>query len=90
MTGEVVAGDVAAQADRVLHNIKNILDDCGATLNDVVKTTIYLSDMEDFKAVNEVYANFFHTDPPARATVEVSRLPKDVRLEIEAIAWMES
>ena len=89
VTGSVVEGDIAAQVDRVIHNIKNILDDCGATLSDVVKTTIFLVDMNDFQAVNEVYATFFHTDPPARATVQVSRLPRDVRVEIEAIAWVE-
>lgn len=86
-TGEIVPGDTAAQADRVLHNIRNILDDSGATLHDVVKTTIYLADMDDFAAVNEVYARYFESEPPARATVQVSRLPKDVRVEIEAIAW---
>ena len=86
-TGEIVQGDTAAQADRVLHNIRNILDDSGATLHDVVKTTIYLADMDDFAAVNEVYARYFDSEPPARATVQVSRLPKDVRVEIEAVAW---
>jgi 2-iminobutanoate/2-iminopropanoate deaminase len=86
-TGEIVQGDTAAQADRVLHNIRNILDDSGATLHDVVKTTIYLADMDDFAAVNEVYARYFDSEPPARATVQVSRLPTDVRVEIEAIAW---
>lgn len=87
-TGEVVQGDTAAQAERVLHNIRNILDDSGAALQDVVKTTVFLVDLSDFAAVNEVYGNFFHTEPPARAAVEVSRLPKDVRVEIEAVAWV--
>ncbi|MCX6374441.1 MAG: RidA family protein [Armatimonadetes bacterium] len=86
-TGEIVQGDTAAQADRVLHNIRNIIEDSGATLRDVVKTTIYLADMDDFAAVNEVYARYFNSEPPARATVQVSRLPKDVRVEIEAVAW---
>jgi 2-iminobutanoate/2-iminopropanoate deaminase len=86
-TGEIVQGDTAAQTDRVLHNIRNIIEDSGATLHDVVKTTIYLADMDDFAAVNEVYARYFDSEPPARATVQVSRLPKDVRVEIEAIAW---
>jgi len=86
-TGEIVQGDTAAQADRVLHNIRNIIEDSGATLHDVVKTTIYLADMDDFAAVNEVYARYFDSEPPARATVQVSRLPKDVRVEIEAVAW---
>ena len=87
-TGEIVQGDTAAQADRVLHNIRNILDDSGATLHDVVKTTIYLADMDDFAAVNEVYAGYFDSEPPARATVQVARLPKDVLIEIEAIAFL--
>ena len=87
-TGEVVQGDVAAQADRVLQNIRAIVDDSGATLHDVVKTTIFLADMNDFAVVNEVYGQYFHTEPPARATVEVARLPKDVRVEIEAVAWI--
>ena len=86
-TGEIVQGDTAAQADRVLHNIRNIIEDSGATLHDVVKTTIYLADMDDFAAVNEVYARYFDSEPPARATVQVARLPKDVRVEIEAVAW---
>ncbi len=87
-TGEVVQGDTAAQAERVLHNIRNILDDSGATLQDVVKATVFLVDLNDFAAVNDVYGSFFHTEPPARAAVEVSRLPKDVRVEIEAVAWV--
>jgi len=87
-TGEVVQGETAAQADRVLRNIRGILDDSGATLQDVVKTTIFLVDMNDFAAVNEVYGRYFATEPPARTTVQVSRLPKDVRIEIEAIAHL--
>lgn len=87
-TNELVEGDTVVQADRVLRNIRGILDDSGATLQDVVKTTIYLADMNDFAAVNEVYGTYFDTDPPARATVQVARLPKDVRIEIEAIAWL--
>jgi len=87
-TGEVVQGETAAQADRVLRNIRGILDDSGATLQDVVKTTIFLVDMNDFAAVNEAYGRYFATEPPARTTVQVSRLPKDVRIEIEAIAHL--
>lgn len=87
-TGEIVQGDISAQTDRVLHNIRNIIEDSGATLHDVVKTTIYLADMDFFAAVNEVYAGYFDTEPPARATVQVSRLPKDVLVEIDAIAWI--
>lgn len=84
--GEIVNGDTAAQADRVLQNIQAILEDSGLTLQDVVKATIFLVDLNDFGAVNDVYARYFSEDPPARATVEVSRLPKGVKIEIEAIA----
>ena len=87
-TGEIVPGGISAQADRALHNIRNIIADSGATLYDVVKTTIYLADMDDFAAVNEVYAGYFDSEPPARATVQVARLPKDVLIEIEAIAFL--
>ena len=89
-TGRVVPGDADVQADRVLQNIRNILEDSGASLEGVVKTTIFLADMNDFAVVNEVYARYFDLEPPARATVEVSRLPKDVRIEIEAVAWLGS
>lgn len=87
-TNQIVEGDAAIQTDRVLRSIRGILDDSGATLQDVVRTTIYLTDMEDFAKVNEVYARYFPTEPPARVTVQVSRLPKDVRIEIDAIAWL--
>ena len=87
-TNEIVQVDAATQTDRVLRSIRGILDDSGGTLQDIVKTTVYLVDMDDFPAVNEVYAKYFPTEPPARVTVQVSRLPKDVRVEIEAIAWL--
>ena len=87
-TGQVVQGDVAAQAERVLLNIRNIVDDSGATMQDIVRTTVFLKDMNEFATVNEVYGKFFSTEPPARVTVEVCRLPKDVRIEIEAVAWI--
>lgn len=87
-TGEIVGSTTAEQADRVLRSIRCIVEDSGASLNDVVKTTIFLVDMNDFAAVNEVYANYFTGETPARATVQVSRLPKDVRVEIEAIAYL--
>lgn len=87
-SGEIVDGDVAQQTDRVMRNIRAILDDSGGTLEDVVKTTIFLADMNDFAAVNEVYGRYFSSEPPARATVQVARLPKDVRVEIEATAWV--
>lgn len=85
-TMEVVGDDVAAQTDRVLRNLQAILQEAGAGLDAVLKTTVYLADMEDFAAMNGVYGEFFGTHRPARSTVEVSRLPKDVRVEIDAIA----
>lgn len=86
-TLELFGGSAADQARLVLSNLKAVLAAEGASTNDVVKTTIFLSNMEDFAKVNEVYASFFGDHRPARATVEVSRLPKDVSVEIEAIAW---
>ncbi len=87
-TNEIVNGSSAVQAERVLRNIRSILEDSGAALEDVVKTTLFLADMNDFAEVNEVYAKYFPIEAPARSTVQVSRLPKDVRVEIEAIAWL--
>lgn len=86
-TNALVAGDVAAQTERVLKNLEAILHAAGASLGQVVKTTVYLADLNDFAAMNEVYGRFFPEEPPARATVECSRLPRDVRVEIDAIAW---
>ncbi len=88
-TGQVVAGDVVAQTERVLDNLAAVLQAAGVGLDAVVKTTIFLVDMNEFAAVNEVYGKRFKTAPPARATVEVSRLPKDVRVEIDAIAVLD-
>jgi 2-iminobutanoate/2-iminopropanoate deaminase len=86
-TMELVGGDdVAAQTERVMWNLSQILAAAGAGLETVVKTTVYLADMNDFAAMNEVYGRYFETDRPARSTVEVSRLPKDARVEIDAIA----
>jgi 2-iminobutanoate/2-iminopropanoate deaminase len=85
-TGQVTGEEVAAQTERVLLNLKAVLEAAGLSLGHVVKTTVFLKSMEDFPAMNEVYGRFFPADPPARATVEVSRLPKDVRVEIEAVA----
>jgi 2-iminobutanoate/2-iminopropanoate deaminase len=86
-TGEVVgSGDVREQADQVLRNLAEVLSAAGASLSAVVKTTIYLTDLQDFGPVNEVYARYFPKDPPARATVQVSGLPRGVQVEIEAIA----
>ena len=86
-TGAVVGeGDVAAQTRRALDNLGAVLEAGGASFDSVVKTTIFLADMADFGTVNEIYGERFKTAPPARATVEVARLPKDVRVEIDAIA----
>ncbi len=87
-TGQVVGSDVATQTERVLENLRGILEAAGSGLFQIVKTTVYLKNMEDFPAMNEVYAKYCPVDPPARATVEVSRLPKDVLVEIECIAHM--
>jgi 2-iminobutanoate/2-iminopropanoate deaminase len=86
-TGEMVgAGDVRLQTDRVLQNLGAVLTAGGASFASVVKTTIYLADLQDFGAVNEVYARYFTADPPARATVEVAGLPKGALVEIDAVA----
>ena len=85
-TGQVAPGATSEQAKRVLENLSAVLVAAGSSLEKVVKTTIYLADMNDFAAVNEVYACYFATDPPARATVGVCRLPKDVMIEVDAIA----
>ena len=85
-TSQVVEGDVAAQTERVLKNLAAILEAAGASLGQVLKTTVYLRDLNDFGKMNEVYARFFSEQPPARATVQVARLPRDVSVEIEAVA----
>lgn len=85
-TGELVAGDVAEQVDRVMQNLAAVLEAAGSGLDRMLKVTIFLADMNDFAVVNEVYGRYVADPPPARATVEVSRLPKDVAVEIEAIA----
>jgi 2-iminobutanoate/2-iminopropanoate deaminase len=85
-TGLIVQAEVAAQTDRVLQNLKAILTAAGTSLDNVVKTTVFLKSMGDFAAMNEVYARFWKKAPPARSTVEVSRLPKDVLVEIDVIA----
>ena len=83
--GAVVEGDIALQTRQVLTNLKQLLAASGSSLARVVKTTVFLADMHEFKAMNEVYAEFFPSAPPARSTVQVARLPRDVRVEIEAI-----
>lgn len=85
-SGSVVAGGIKEQTRRVLQNLSAILDASGSSLASVVKTTVFLADMNDFAAMNEVYATFFASRPPARTTVQVARLPRDVKVEIEAIA----
>jgi 2-iminobutanoate/2-iminopropanoate deaminase len=83
---KVVDGDVAAQTERVMQNLGAVLEAAGTSLSRVVKTTVYLADMNDFAAMNEVYGRAFGEHKPARSTVEVARLPKDVRVEIDVIA----
>src|SRR5271156_1459703 len=85
-TQQVVAGDVAAQTDRVLRNLSEILEAAGSGLGKVVRSTVFLKDMNDFAAMNQVYAKYFASAPPARSTVEVARLPRDVMVEIDVIA----
>lgn len=85
-TGEFVSDDVAEQTSQVLTNLSAVLEAAGTSLNNVVKTTVFLADMNDFTAMNEVYAEFFSDNKPARATVQAARLPKDARVEIECIA----
>ncbi len=85
-TQQVITGDIAAQTDLVLKNLANILNAAGSGLEKVIKTTVYLKNMSEFTAMNEVYGRHFTENPPARSTVEVARLPKDVLVEIDAVA----
>jgi 2-iminobutanoate/2-iminopropanoate deaminase len=85
-TGEFVGAGITAQTERVLENVRGILEAAGSNLHHVVKTTVFLKDMNEFAAMNEVYARFFSIAPPARSTVQVARLPKDAAVEIEVIA----
>jgi 2-iminobutanoate/2-iminopropanoate deaminase len=85
-TGQLVDGDVGVQARQVLENLKAVLAAAGANMNDVVKTTVFLKDMDDFTVMNEVYAEYFSDAPPARSTVAVARLPRDAKVEIEVVA----
>lgn len=85
-TGQIIEGDIARQTARVFENLKAIVEAAGSSLEKVVKTTVYLKDMNDFAAMNEVYGRYLSADPPARSTVEVARLPRDVRVEIDLIA----
>ncbi|HLK34217.1 MAG TPA: RidA family protein [Terriglobales bacterium] len=85
-TSQIISGDVAAQTERVLKNLEAILKAAGTGLENVVRTTVFLKNMGDFAAMNEVYGRFWKSAPPARSTVEVARLPKDVAVEIDVIA----
>ena len=85
-TGDIVQGGIEAQTERVIKNIEAILDESGLTLENVVKTTVYMANLADFAAMNQVYGHLFPVDAPARATIQVARLPKDALVEIEAIA----
>ena len=89
-TGQLVPGDITAQTERVLENIKAVLEAAGASFDSVLKTTVFLKDMNDFPKMNEVYARYFPSDAPARSTVQAARLPRDVMVEIEAIAAAEA
>jgi 2-iminobutanoate/2-iminopropanoate deaminase len=88
-TGEFVAGGITEQTEQVMRNVSAILEAAGAGLQQVVKTTVFLADMDDFTAMNEVYGRYFGDNPPARATVQAARLPRDARVEIEAIAILD-
>jgi 2-iminobutanoate/2-iminopropanoate deaminase len=85
-TGQIVEGDIAMQTERVFENLKAVLDGCGASFASVLKTTVYLKDMADFPKMNEVYARYLGENSPARSTVQAARLPRDVSVEIDAIA----
>ena len=82
----IVEGGIREQTERVMNNLKAVLEAAGSSFDQVVKTTVFLADMDDFSAMNEVYGRFFGETPPARSTVQVSRLPRDVRVEIDVIA----
>ncbi len=88
-SGEVQLGDVESQTHLVMQNLKAILTASGGSFDSIVKCTIYLKDLGNFAAVNEIYGSYFHEEPPARATVEVSELPKGVDVEIDAVAFLE-
>ena len=85
-TGELVSGSITAEAEQVMRNLSALLKAAGLGFEHVVRTTVFLADMNDFSAMNEVYARYLVDPPPARATVQVARLPRDVRIEVDAIA----
>ena len=90
VTNQLVEGDITVQTERVLENIKAVLEACGASLESVLKTTVFLKDMGDFPKMNEVYGRYFAQHPPARSTVQAAKLPRDVSVEIDAIAAVGS
>jgi 2-iminobutanoate/2-iminopropanoate deaminase len=85
-TGNFVSDDIAEQTEQVLKNLNAVLESAGSGLDRVVKTTVFLSDMEDFAAMNEIYSKYFDVNKPARATVQAARLPRDAKIEIECVA----
>lgn len=87
-TGQLVQSNIEAETKQVLENIKAIIEEAGAKMADIVKTTIFIKDMNDFQRVNEAYQDYFQTEPPARVCIEVSKLPKDANIEIDAIAYI--
>ena len=89
-TGQIVAGDIQAQTERVLKNLQEVLQAAGLGLGDVVRTTVFMTDLGEFPAMNEVYARHFPQDPPARSTVQVAALPRGARVEVDAIARRSS
>ena len=89
-TGQLVEGDIAAQTERVLENLRAVLEASGASMESVLKTTVFLKDMADFPKMNEVYGRHFASNPPARSTVQAAKLPRDVSVEIDAIASVSS
>lgn len=88
VTGDLIQGDIAAQAEQVMRNLTALLRAAGASFTNVVRTTVYLADMNDFAGMNEVYSRYIVDPPPARATVQVARLPRDVKIEVDAIAML--
>jgi 2-iminobutanoate/2-iminopropanoate deaminase len=87
-SGDLVSGDIKAETRQAVQNLQNVLEAAGSSLEKVVKTTLFIKDMNDFPLINEVYGEFFQNEPPARACVEVARLPKDANVEIEAIGLL--
>jgi len=88
-TGELIEGNIKEQTKRVLENLKGIIESLGGSLENIIKTTVFLKNIEDFHDMNEIYAEYFKENPPARSTIEVSRLPRNVSIEIEAIGILD-